>query len=226
MALKLIVFDLDGTLADTGRDLADSVNELRRSLGLARLADARVGAHVGRGVGHLLRMTVPGIMRGFTVDGRLRRRYPELYAEFQRIYTRRCVHRTKLYAGIRGALARLPRGAVLAVATNKPGRISRRILRRLGVAGRFRAIVGGDEMRVRKPHPAVLLDLMRRYRAAPRTTVMVGDSRFDLITARRARVRSLGCTWGFGTRTEVRRERPTLLVTRPSAIPAALAKLS
>lgn len=218
--LKLIVFDLDGTLADTGADLADSVNELRRKLGFRKLARVRVGSHVGQGVMHLLRHTVPAI------PDALRVRHPNIYREFQVIYDRRCALRTKLYPGTRDVLRRMPRGARLAVATNKPGRMSRKILRRLGVLGQFKAVIGGDEMRIRKPHPAVLVDLMRRFKAKPAETVMVGDSRFDMETAKRARVRAVACTFGFGSRAELKAYRPQAMIGRMTALPRALARLS
>jgi phosphoglycolate phosphatase len=220
MALKLIVFDLDGTLADTARDLTDSVNELRRRRGLPRLTVSQVSRHVGQGVRHLLDRTVPALAPG------ARKRHPDLYAEFQRIYVRRCTHHTRLFPGARAVLRRLGRDAILAVATNKPGGLSRRILRRLGVLGKFSTVVGGDEMRARKPHPAVLLDLMRRFKAGPAETVFVGDSRFDMETARRARVRAVACTFGFGSRAELLRWRPAATISRLAALPAALARLS
>lgn len=217
--LTLLVFDLDGTLADTEADLADAVNELRTRLGFGRLSRPRIAAGVGQGVGHLLKMTVPA------VPDALRVKHPDVYREFQKIYLRRCTRKTRLYPGIREALRALPRGLILAVATNKPGGMSRKILRKLGVLHRFRAVVGGDEMRIRKPHPAVMIDLMKRFRATPSTTVLVGDSRFDMETAKRARVRSVACGWGFGSRAELARYRPTASVGRSQNLRSALETL-
>ncbi len=220
MPLGLIVFDLDGTLADTAKDLADSVNELRRVLGLPRVTISKVSLHVGQGVKHLLRRMVPAL------PAAVRLRHPDLYGEFTRTYIRRCTHRTKLYPGTRAVLRAIPRDIVLAVATNKLGRLSRTILRRLGVADRFKKIIGGDDMRVRKPHPAVLLDLMRRYRARPEETLMVGDSRFDMECGRRAGVRLCACTWGFGSRAELQRWKPDFTIRSISGLTAVIRGLT
>ena len=223
MAFKLIVFDLDGTLADTGQDLADCVNTLRRRLGFKRLADRAIAAHVGQGVAHLLRHTIPaGVGAAMAVDA-LYRNHPDHYRLFHAIYVRGCTRKTRLYPGFKAVLQGLRRGVILAVATNKPGGLSRKILRKLGVLGRFRAVIGGDEMRIRKPHPAVLLDLMKKFRVKRSETIMVGDSRFDLETAHRARVRAVACTWGFGSRTELRRWRPAFTIPRPRSLSRILA---
>jgi len=219
MALKLIVFDLDGTLADTEADLADAVNELRTRVGFKAIPRRQVRSGVGRGVKFLLKRKIPPI------PAAARAAHPDLYREFQTIYARRCANKTALFPGTRNMLGRLPRRAVLAVATNKLGYLSRKILRRLGVVGRFKAVVGGDEMRRHKPHPAVLLDLMKRFRAKPAETVLIGDSRFDMECGARARVQLIGCLWGFGTRRELTPWKPAALAARPSALPALLARL-
>jgi phosphoglycolate phosphatase len=218
MPLKLVVFDLDGTLASTVDDLADAVNILRRRLGFRPLRTAAVARHVGQGAGRLLRNTIPRL------SGSLLARHPDLLEEWRAIYRRRCLVRTRLYPGVPAALRRL-RGVRMAVLSNKPGDISRRILRGLGLGRRFRAVVGGDEMRRRKPHPAALLDLMRRFHAKPRETIVVGDSRFDMEAGRRAKAKLVAVTWGFGTRRELARWRPDAMVTRVSDLPQVLLRL-
>jgi len=219
MALKLIVFDLDGTLADTEADLADAVNELRTRLGFKAIPRRQVRSGVGRGVKFLLKRKIPPI------SAAARAAHPDLYREFQKIYARRCAQTTRLFSGTKAMLDMMPRGSVLAVATNKLGYLSRKILRRLGILGRFRAVVGGDEMRRHKPHPAVLLDLMKRFRASPLETVLIGDSRFDMECGSRARVKLVGCLWGFGSRRELTPWKPDAIAARPSALPALLARL-
>jgi phosphoglycolate phosphatase len=218
VALKLVVFDLDGTLASTAADLADAVNELRARLGLRRKPRAAIAANVGQGARHLLRHTLPDLPGGPAA------RMPELYRGFLRLYGRRCLRRTRLYPGVRHALASLP-GPALVVLTNKPGALSRRIVRGLGIARRFRAVVGGDEMRKRKPHPAAILDLMRRFHARPSETVVVGDSRFDMEAGRRAHALLCAVTWGFGRRRELARWKPDAVVARAADLPAALRRL-
>jgi len=218
VALKLVVFDLDGTLVSTGADLADAVNALRREMSLHPLPRRAVEAHVGQGARHLLRRTLPEVrgLTGTELD-RAHRRFIVLYG-------RRCLVRTRLYPGIRRALASLG-GLRLVVLSNKPGGISRKVLRGLGVARRFSAVVGGDEMRRRKPHPAAILDLMRRFHARPAETAVVGDSRFDMEAGRRAHARLCAVTWGFGRRRELARWKPDAVATRASDLPAAIRRL-
>lgn len=213
--LRLVIFDLDGTLIDSRGDLAGAVNELRHRHGLPRLAESSVGAHVGQGVAHLLRRTLPA---------RLRRERPEYIAEYVRIYRRRCLDRTRLYPGVRSGLNRLA-GLRLAVISNKPGRLSRWILSRLGIRRKFSLVLGGDESRMRKPHPAPLRAIMRRLRAAPGRTLMVGDSRFDMEAGRRAGCRLCAVTYGFGTRKELRRWRPDCTISRFSQLGEVVRRL-
>ena len=186
---KLIVFDLDGTLADTGRDIAESVNELRGLYSLPKLKLQGVVRYVGQGLKYLLARTLPA---------KVRKAHPDFMEECRAIYLRRCLHHTRLFPGVRATLARL-RGCRLAVATNKPSIQTERILRGLRIRPRFKAVCGGDDVRRRKPHPEVLLRLMRRFRCRPSQTLIVGDSRFDMEAGRRARCRLCAATYGFGT---------------------------
>lgn len=201
---KLIVFDLDGTLADTGRDIAESVNELRRYYSLPKLKLHSVVRYVGRGLKHLLARTLPA---------KVRRAHPDFMEECRAIYLKRCLRHTRLFPGVRATLGRL-HGCRLAVATNKPSIQTERILRGLGIRALFKAVCGGDDVRRRKPHPEVLLCLMRRFRCGPFQTLVVGDSRFDMEAGRRARCRLCAVTYGFGTRRELSRWRPDFTIGR------------
>lgn len=225
VALKLVVYDLDGTLADTGADLADSVNELRKRTGLAPRPAARITAHVGQGVGHLLARTVPEVLRG-RVEGDFRDSHPALYARFMAIYRRRCTRKTRLFPGALQVLRDLKAARVpQAVATNKPGAISRKILAALKCGRLLSRVVGGDEMKLRKPHPEVLHTLMKRFKAAPRQTLMVGDSAFDMECAKRAGVWTCAVTWGFGTGQELRKWKPDFTIRSFDRLPGVIAML-
>jgi phosphoglycolate phosphatase len=234
--LKLAIFDLDGTLADTGRDLADSINELRRRRGLGALAESRILSMVGQGARHLVRRTLPA---GSSTGGSGKPLRPGTAAErggtdralreFRSIYQRRCLDRTSLYPGVRSGLAGIAAahsGLRLAVVTNKPRRMTEKILRALGIHRCFAAVLGGDDVARRKPHPLPLLLLMRRFRATGRETLVVGDSRFDMEAGRRAHCILCAVTYGYGAIREITHWHPDFIIRSFSRLPNVLKKLA
>lgn len=184
----LAIFDLDGTLVDSRRDIADAGNAARAAIGLPALPIEAVVAMVGDGAQKLVERLTPD--RDAAARERAMQAFRTAYAAGLTVHTRP-------YAGIPEALAALRgRGWRLAVATNKPSDFARPICERLHLP--CDALRGGEG--VKKPDPAMLLDLMRELGAAPASTWMVGDHRTDLLAAGRAGVRSVHCTWGFGVR--------------------------
>lgn len=188
--MKLIIFDLDGTLVDSALDIALSVNELLEVLGRERLPIPRVVGFIGEGVSKLLDRSLGGASRD-QLD-----RAHELYLP---IYRRRLLEHTRPYPGVLEALSALVGTRGLSVLTNKPLRESRLLLEGLGLDHFFSAVYGGDSFRARKPDPAGVLELMREHGAASAETLFVGDSAVDFETARRAAVRFCLVTYGFGT---------------------------
>ena len=208
----LIVFDLDGTLIDSRRDLADAANALLVERGGAPLPIDRIAAMVGEGAALLVR-------RALAAAG-LDPEPPEALQRFLALYDQRLLNHTTLYDGIARALATLQPRADLAVLTNKPTVPSERILEGLGIARAFRWIVGGDGPFPRKPDPAALRELMRRAETTPDDTVMVGDSAIDVRTAHAAGVRVCLARYGFGYRLDAADLRgDELLVDSPHELP-------
>ncbi len=192
MTPPLVVFDLDGTLVDSKRDLADAANALIAELGGAPLTEDQIAAMVGQGAALLVRRA----LRASGVDPDVR----EALARFLELYDERLLVHTAPYDGIVDMLAQLAARAPMAVLTNKPTRATERILSGLGLRGHFRDVIGGDTPLGRKPDPAGLLELISRAGTTPDTTWLVGDSRVDLETARRAGVRICLARYGFGYR--------------------------
>ena len=188
--IMLIVFDLDGTLVDSSRDLADSANALLVSYGAAPLDDLSVIRMVGEGAATLVARLMAA--RGLNPDP------AEALTAFLAIYGDRLLVHTRPYAGVPEALEALQRRARLAVLTNKPGTATARILEGLGLRARFEWVVGGDTPLGRKPDPAGLYSLMRAAGADASSTVMVGDSVVDLRTAQNAGVHVCLTRYGFG----------------------------
>jgi phosphoglycolate phosphatase len=185
----LLIFDLDGTLIDSKRDLADSVNATRAWMGVAPLPIETVSSYVGDGAPTLIRRVFPGA--GEEDLARALRYFLEYYREHM-------LDATTLYPGVREGLDRLhDAGVPLAVLTNKPVRFSVQLVEGLGLEMHFFRIYGGNSFEEKKPHPRGIDALVAESRAARERTVMVGDSATDVRTARNARVQACGVTWGF-----------------------------
>jgi phosphoglycolate phosphatase len=207
---RLAVLDLDGTLVDSLDDLCASVNHALAAVGLPPRSREEVHGFVGEGVKVLLARAVAP--HADLLEPALAAWWPH--------YTAHCLDRTRAYEGVPEALAGA--GRVLAVHTNKPGALARKILDGLGLLPRFAAVTGGDEA-PRKPDPTGLLALMARAGATPAETVFVGDSRVDVRTARAAGVAMVAVTWGFGSRAELAAEGAPVLVDRASELSPFLA---
>lgn len=188
---RLIVFDLDGTLIDSRRDLADSVNILLHECGAPALAEERVGRMVGDGAATL-------VARAFASSGVPAP--PDALPRFLAIYDTRLLEHTRAYDGIPEVLAQLGARTALAVLTNKPLASTRRILAGLDLARYFSddAVVGGDGPLGRKPDPRGLRHLAARAGVPLGEVLLVGDSIVDWRTAKQASVAICLARYGFG----------------------------
>jgi phosphoglycolate phosphatase len=216
-AYVLAVFDLDGTLVDSRRDLADASNEMLASYGAAPLDEDAVGRMVGEGAGTLVTRLLAA--RQLEVP------HAEALARYLAAYDGRLLDHTRPYDGIPEALDAIAPGARLAVLTNKPALATGRILEALDLRRRFEWVIGGDSEHGRKPDPAALHWLMGQAGVDARDTVMVGDSATDFRTARAAGATSCIVRFGFGflNMPPGLLDGDVLIVDHPSEIPAALA---
>lgn len=188
-SFQLIVFDLDGTLIDSRRDIADAANALLMSCGAEPIPEERIGRMVGDGAATL-------VARAFTASGI--ERPPDALERYLEFYDARLLNHTRPYDGIPAVLDALGRRAALAVLTNKPLAPTRRILDGLDLSRYFPddAVIGGDGPFPRKPDPAALRHLTAIANAE--STLMVGDSAIDWRTARAAPARVCLARYGFG----------------------------
>jgi phosphoglycolate phosphatase len=191
LGVRVLVFDLDGTLIDSERDLANSVNATLRHMGRAQLSQEQIASYVGRGAPRLIEQALG----------------PEAKAEecqlglehFLAYYREHMLDHTVTYPGVREALAALE-GVAMAVLTNKPVRFSQRIIEGLGLAKYFRFVYGGNSFETKKPDPAGMRTLLRDFQTEAKQVMLVGDSDVDVQTARNAGTWACGVTYGLGSK--------------------------
>jgi phosphoglycolate phosphatase len=186
---RLIAFDLDGTLVDSRRDLADSANELIGELGGAPLSEEAIGRMVGEGAAVLVQRALAAA----GIDAA-----PRALPRFLAIYSRRLTRHTRPYDAIDEAVVAARGVARVIVLTNKPAAPSREILAACGLIDMFDEVIGDDGSSPRKPDPAGFLDAMRRAGTTPAHSLLVGDSSIDHETAIRASSRCCVAAYGFG----------------------------
>ncbi|MQA30179.1 MAG: HAD hydrolase-like protein [Luteitalea sp.] len=187
---RLMVFDLDGTLVDSKRDLAESANAVLVHYGCRIHSEEAIGRMVGDGAATLVR-------RAFAAAGCSQP--TDALDRFLEIYNRRLLTFTRPYEGVIEALTELAGRALLAVCTNKPLKATQTILTGLELARYFGArVVGGDGPFPRKPNPAGLASLMGAAAVSPSSTILIGDSIIDWETAHAAAAHVCMARYGFG----------------------------
>lgn len=205
MALA-VIFDLDGTLVDSSRDLAVSTNAALRAIGLPERPEAEIRGFVGEGARRLIEQAVAPRLD----------LYELAHAAWQEHYAMHLLDHTVLYPGMASLLDRLD--GKLAVHTNKPGAFARQILDGLGLTGRFKVVLGGGDGPARKPDPAGALFILTELRVSPEEAIYIGDSRIDAATARAAGSHFIGAAWGFGGERELREAGAEQIAADPAAL--------
>lgn len=182
-ALQAVLIDLDGTLMDTVPDLASAANRMRADFGLAPLATERVAAFVGRGAEVLIHRALADDLQGEVEAGRHAAGRESFYRHYHAVNGVEAV----VFPQVEEALTLLDEaGLKLACVTNKPREFTMPLLERMGLAPHFAAVVAGDDVREKKPHPALLLAACERLGCAPQASLMIGDSVNDALAARAA----------------------------------------
>ena len=197
-SIRLVVFDLDGTLIDSQKDLANSINAMLTQLHLQPLPEEIIAAYVGDGVGMLVRRAL-----GDPSDEHLVEHGLELFLAYYREHK---LDYTYVYPGVFESLEALRATSDgnqrrMAVLTNKPINPSRAICDALGLSPWFFQIYGGNSFATKKPDPEGLNTLIAEAGVTARETLMIGDSDNDILTARRAGAWSLGCKFGLSSHT-------------------------
>ena len=187
--LRALIFDLDGTLIDSKLDLIHSVNAMLREMQRPQLAAETISGYVGHGAPQLVARALGGTAREDELKHALQ--------FFLGYYEDHKMDNTCAYPGVPETLARLSH-VPMAVLTNKPARISVRILNSLGLAKYFRAIYGGNSFESKKPDPFGANKILQEFSIAARETLIIGDSEVDVQTARNAGTLAGAVNYGFG----------------------------
>ncbi len=215
--VKLLIFDLDGTLIDSRLDLANSVNGMLRHFGRPELPLDVIGTYIGDGAPMLVRRAL-----GDPDDEQYIRGALEFFLAYYREHK---LDTTTVYAGIPEALRVLRRGngfqRTLTVLSNKPVNPSRAIVEALGLGEFFSQVYGGNSFPTKKPDPQGALALLREFGAQPEEALLIGDSSNDVLTGRSCGMWTCGCTYGFAPHT-LDQAPPDVLVDRPGELPLIL----
>jgi len=211
-SVRVLIFDLDGTLIDSKLDLAHSVNGMLEHMGRAPLAPEAIYGYVGNGAPLLVRRALgTGVTDAEANRG---------LAYFLSFYRSHMLDNTVTYPGVREGLESLaPRP--MAVLTNKPVRFSCAILEGLGLSHFFRFVYGGNSFERKKPDPMGVKVLLRDLAAKTQEAMMVGDSDVDVRTARNAGIWACGVSYGLGAES-LRADPPDLLLDSLVELPAHL----
>ncbi|HKS65704.1 MAG TPA: HAD-IA family hydrolase [Candidatus Acidoferrales bacterium] len=215
-SVRVLIFDLDGTLIDSKLDLALSVNGMLEYMDRAPLSSERIYSLVGNGVQVLVRRALNEGAEGDTTDADVDRGL----AYFLSYYRAHMLDNTVAYPGVREGLESLS-GCPMAVLTNKPVNFSKEILDGLGLSRYFRFVYGGNSFERKKPDPMGVQRLLRDLNSAPQDAMMVGDSDVDVRTARNAGIWACGVTYGLGLE-GLRANPPDLFLDSLAELPAYL----
>ena len=212
-----VVFDLDGTLVDSRRDIAAAANYALEKAGLSRLPQDELESYVGDGAPLLM-------ARAARIDVK-DLKTAAMVADFLDYYAEHPIDHTTLMPGgldALDALATLPLG----VCTNTPRRTSIAVLRGLGLEARFKGVVAGDDLPQRKPDPAMVVESARRLGLPVRSIVMVGDGPQDVLSGRAAGAFTIGVRGGIQALERLTASAPDLIIDTLAELPQAVSQLA
>lgn len=219
LAVKLVLFDLDGTLVHSAPDLAHAVNLMLAELGRPVQPFERIAGWIGNGMMRLVKRALTGEMDG-EPEAEL---YERGLASFKAHYAANLTLHTRPYPGVVEALRILTaRGFVLGCVTNKLESFTRPLLDKLGLAPYQQVVVGGDTTPARKPDPRPLQHACAQVGVAPAQTAMVGDSVNDILGARAGGAYAIAVTYGYNQGRDVRELGPDVVVDSLAQVPQYL----
>lgn len=209
--IKLIIFDLDGTLIDAYAAISDSFNYVMRRLGLKTQSAGLIRSLVGWGDIKLLKPYVPeeGLKRALSL--------------YRSHHKHSLLEQARLYPSVRRLLRRLKlKGCKLAVASNRPSKFSHILLKHLEIGVFFDYVLCADQSRHGKPHPEMLNKIVKRFGFKKAQALYVGDMVIDAQAGRRAKINTVIVTSGSSSKPDIKREQPFRIISAISRLPELL----
>jgi phosphoglycolate phosphatase len=207
---KLLIFDLDGTLINSALDLALAVNYMLETLEQDTFSEEIIHGWVGNGALTLVKRALSGSR---TVDERLDEVYVQKALKiFLDYYEKNLCNATVPYPHVISTLKTLKEKYTLAIVTNKPFAFVSPILKGLDMDGLFELILGGDSLSQKKPHPMPLLHVCEKLSVSVEASVMVGDSKNDILAANACGMDSIGVTYGYNYGEDIGVHKPTIII--------------
>jgi phosphoglycolate phosphatase len=203
MKKRLVIYDLDGTLVDTRKDIALAVNHMMKVMNRKPLNQTTIEGFVGKGLRQLVKSCLG------TEEEKEIEQGTKIYRNY---YAEHMLDHTTLYPGALEVLDYF-KECLQAVITNKPNPFSHEILKALGIAPYFREIVAGDSDYPKKPDPTAVLSIIQKGGVTPDETLFVGDSVIDIETGRNAGVDTVVITHGFESEEELQSAQPQMIVS-------------
>ncbi|UCH82403.1 MAG: HAD-IA family hydrolase [Nitrospiraceae bacterium] len=199
--IKLLIFDLDGTLADTGQDITNALNYALEPFGVREYSVDETKAMVGSGISILLASLIPDDSKAAVAISNSKGQKPEdlVLNRFLEYYDNHLIENTVAYPYIKETLSKLS-DYKKAVLSNKREVYSKRVLQGLDILQYFDLVWGSDSVREKKPSPVPVFDMMEQFSASRDETVLIGDSNYDIEAGKAAGITVIGVTYGFRSR--------------------------
>ena len=192
--LKLLIFDLDGTLVETAQDIANAINHAVKPFGGKKYSVEEVKMLVGSGIANLLEGLIADLKDGGSPESKelVTKRFTDFYAEH-------LMDNSHLYPHVKDTLLKL-KSHKLTVLTNKREKYSKLILNKLDLLEDFDLVWGSDSVREKKPSPIAIFDMIEKFGVTKDETAIIGDSNFDVEAGKAAGIKVVGVTYGFRPR--------------------------